>query len=167
MNEMLVDQINDIFGDSDILNYSKILLNAFETNINEINHIMYIEGVDYFNNLLILIDNTPPMILQYVIFTDVMYYFMNSAEAIKQNRNKDRRQFCWDITIAEFGFLHAHILDQEIYGIETENEIEFLCQCFVDNAPGPLINDADWMDDQSKANAIKKADNMKMNLLIF
>eukprot|EP01084_Bolivina_argentea_P162373 282596_1 len=156
-----IDEINNIFGVSDILNYSNILLNTFESTEMDIEHIMYIEGgIDYFNNLSLLIENTPPMIIQYIIFTDVMYYYMNSKESIQQDRMNDRKQFCLDLTINEFGFLYAHMLDKLIYGIEIQTEVENLCHYIIDNGVIPLINKADWLDEKSTENAIKKAENM-------
>ena len=128
--------LDELFGSNYIINYTNILFNTFNINdINDINYLFYLENDQiFYKNLTKLINTTPPYIIQYWLFTDVLYHYfdINYENAFQQPRNENRRQFCYDLTRTSFTFLYAHIFISRYYSLNAQDMVQQLVDDIID-----------------------------------
>eukprot|EP01084_Bolivina_argentea_P256507 431905_1 len=158
--------ISNILGDSTILNYSNLISETFDisTDVSDVvsTFIYLTPGVNYFNSLIALIESTPPIVIQYFLFSSVMHYFMDFQQTYTQNnRFIERREFCMDLLRTNYGYIFSHIIYDKLYSKEKHEYATRIVDYIKDYGLVPLIENADWMDEQSKDAALKKANFMR------
>lgn len=160
-----IDALNDLFGGQvDLLDYEQLVIDMFQcTDSSCVDAVIYLEpGIEYFNNLAILINQTSPFIVQYWFFTNILdnYNYGIKSNSFEQSRDEDRRDYCFNQILQTFPHLYGYILSINTYPHENNELTSSIAETILNDGVAALIQEVDWLDDYSLTNSLKKAEFM-------
>eukprot|EP01083_Nonionella_stella_P088651 247193_1 len=156
-----LSQFNALVPDTNVLNFTNIMYKTFEsTNVSDI-YYFGAPDIDYFKSLSTLLSNTDPSIVQLFLFTNVLWYFLDYENSWQQAVRISRSDFCYDWTIDQFPFVFGYITGNTLYSDEKFEAVTDFATSIQD-AMLQLVEDASWLDTESRERAIKKAAQMDL-----
>ena len=164
--ETTFDELAGLFGQSNVLDYGKLILDIFKCiDSSCVEDIIYLEpGIQYFNDLITLIENTPPMVIQYWFFTDILDNFFDygsNSDAFVQSRYTDRRDYCFTLTRNEFKYVYGYIINQRMYEDDKMILAINITESVLYDGVGGAIFEVDWLaDEESLQETLLKANMM-------
>eukprot|EP01083_Nonionella_stella_P046005 123216_1 len=156
-----------ILGDSTAMNYTRLVYDVyFNGNASMapgLNSFGYLSGgVSYFEQLGPLIERESPFTVQYFIWTSILYYYLDFEGTFSQTRYEDRSDFCVQRTITQFPFVYGYVLEKALYDDHTQHIAFKLASAIKTDGLQTLIQNAEWLDNRSRKEAVKKAEQMEL-----
>ena len=146
-----------ILPDSDALNMTEIIYQTFDSqNVSEV----YYFGdpdINFLKNLSVILNMEKPVTVQLLLFTNVLWYYLDYADSWEEAKGVSRRDFCYDWTVDQFPFVFGYITGNTLYNDDKFNLVTTMAASVQNDGILQMIEDADWLDDFSRAAAEKKA----------
>lgn len=163
VNLTSMDEINENLVGSqspNILDINRILHQALDTD--DIDKVAYFTpDAIFFGNLSLLLQNTDPQVVQYFLYYTVILNKFNFQDS-QQSRSVDRVEFCFNKMLQYFPFVYGYILQHTMYTKPQYSYISTMIHHIIVNGIRKLIENAEWMDNDSKQNSLKKIDNLNV-----
>jgi len=153
------------YGDTEYVNYTKLVLDVYgikSTDDLPTKYQYLTGGVSYFQSLSAVIEGTKPSTVQAYILSSILYYYMDFKDTYSQQNYETRTDFCYDRTKDAFPFVYGYILYNEAYNDETYELAVTITNLIKDSGVKTDIEESTWLDDDSKAAALKKINNMDL-----
>lgn len=151
--------------DTDYVNYTKIVLDVYGVTAAEdipSNYHYLTKGVPFFKNLSAVIAGTKPSTVQSYIRSSILYYYMDFKGTYSQQNFETRTDFCFDKTKSAFPFVYGYILYNTVYSDAKHEAATTMTEFIKDQGVKTEIQDSTWLDDYSRAAALRKIEAMQL-----
>lgn len=151
--------------DTAYVNYTKLVLDVYGIKSKDDipTKYQYLSGgVSFFEGLSGVIEGTTPSTVQAYILSSILYYYMDFKGSYSQELYETRTDFCFDRTKDAFPFVYGYILYNTAYSDETHDLAVTITELIKDHGVKIDIEESSWLDEDSKAAALKKIENMEL-----
>lgn len=166
MGMLTVGEFSDLSQwDTEYLSYTNLVLDVYgiKNQDDYPTQFQYLSGgVSYFESLSGVIESFEPSTVQAYILSSILYYYMDFSETYSQSRYEDRTDFCYGRTKDAFPYVYGYILYNTVYDEATETLASSMASNIKDNGVQTEIDDSSWLDDDSRAAAVKKIESMAL-----
>jgi len=98
--------------------------------------------------------------VQLYIFANVLWYFLDYEATWTQSQDVSRTDFCYDWTLDQFPFVFGYITGNTMYSEEIRGVVDEMVSSVQYDGISYMIENADWLEDDSRETAVDKADKM-------
>ena len=149
--------------DSPALNLTEIVYRTFRSK--NVSEVFYFgdPDINYLSNLSLALNlDYTPFTVQLYIFANVLWYYLDFEDSWQTTQDESRRDFCYRWTIDQFPFVFGYITGNTLYSEATFDGVTQLVSNIQNDGILELIQNADWLDDDSRATAEQKAELMTL-----
>jgi len=123
----------------------------------------YYSGTDtYFQGLPALLANASPKTVQFFLYANIVFYQLDYQQLMSQSRFVSRTDFCVDQTAKQFPYVFGYVLWRTMYSNVTHEIASTLAESIKNEGLQELIENAQWLDDESRSAALKKLEFMQL-----
>eukprot|EP01083_Nonionella_stella_P105016 301713_1 len=166
LTEYPLSDVPTELGTSTVMDYTQFVYDLFDVptgHAPEQIAFMYLtDQQSFFQKLGPLLEATSPLVVQLYVQFAVSWYYRLFVDVSTQERSMDRTTFCYERTIEKFSYVYGYILFNEAYDEETFQFATNMAQGVKLYGVRSLIDNANWLDSDSKAEALKKVDGMEV-----
>jgi len=119
-------------------------------------------GVSFFEGLSAVIAGHSPETVQLYMLSSILFYWVNFRDSYTQSQYEDRTDFCFDRTTKAFPFVYGYVIYNTMYDAEKHSIASSMTEHIKDAGVRAMIEDASWLDDFSRAAALRKIENMAL-----